>query len=325
MPCFSQQLAIPMPGKTKSGKTPYKFIGKANSWWVREHGAPTNALLLPCRSCIGCRLEKSRQWATRLLHETKFHEKACFLTLTYDDEHLPENRSLNPSDFTTFIKDLRARCSYYGKEKLKYFACGEYGCEDPSSCRNPRCSHEARPHYHAILFGPIGTHDHDPERTEEEPARSGDRQWSHAQLDAVWPHGRHRFSEVTFESAAYVARYVLKKVSGITAPAHYGARLPEFQRSSHRLGRGHLEEWANDVYPGDLIALPGRGTFMPPPYYDRILEKCDPDLFQKVKQARKDAHKKMTGSEWLEHVNRRNREGEVRTLVTKTTLIRGAQ
>jgi len=121
-----------------------------------------------------------------------------------------------------------------------------------------------------------------------------------------------------------VARYVLKKISGPLAKAHYGDRLPEFQRSSNGLGRSHFEQWGKDIYPSDHVVLPGRGAFIPPPYYDRLLEKVDPQLFNRVKTARKDAQEEMNSDEWLSHIERRHREGEVRKLVTEKTLIRGS-
>ncbi|MEM2002726.1 MAG: hypothetical protein QXT77_08790 [Candidatus Methanomethylicaceae archaeon] len=308
MPCFHHQLAIPMPGKTRNGKTPYKFVGKASNYWTRYKGVQ-GLKIMPCRQCIGCRLERSRQWATRLMHETKFHSGAIFLTLTYSDEMLPKNRSLNPSDLTTFIKDLRARNDYYGKEKIKYFAVGEYG--DATN----------RPHYHLALFGSYDCRS--PESIPEEPARSGDRQFSHPDFSAVWDKGLHRYSELTFESAAYVARYCLKKISGAKQETHYGERVPEFQRNSNGLGKGHFDAWKNDIYPSDQVVLPGRGAFLPPPYYDRLLEKVDPALFAQVKKRRIEEQEKITTkSEFHAFVNEALREGEVRKLVTEQTLIR---
>ena len=312
MPCFHQQLAVPMPGKTRNGKTPYKFIGKARNHYTRFQSV-AGLKFMPCKQCIGCRLENSRQWATRLLHETKFHTKSCFLTLTYDDNHVPIDGSLNKSHLRTFFKDLRSRMSYYGKEKIKFFAVGEYGDQ------------KGRPHYHACLYGPFDVFSDDPERTEEEPSRSGDRQFSHLDISATWPHGRHRFSDLSFESAAYVARYCLKKVSGISKAYHYGDRVPEFQSQSNGLGKGHFEAWQSDIYPADHVVLPGRGAFMPPPYYDRLLEKTDPSLYEKVKKARREAQEQMTKEEFLFHVNERDREGQVRTIVTEQTLIRGIE
>lgn len=310
MPCFHQQLAVPMPGKTRYGKTPYKFIGKARNHFVRYQNV-AGLKFMPCKQCIGCRLENSRQWATRLMHEAKSHPKACFLTLTYDDNNLPTDQSLNKTHLQTFIKDLRARMSYYGKEKIKFFAVGEYG------------EKTQRPHYHLCLYGPFDTHGPDDQRTEEEPARSGDPQFSHSDISATWTKGLHRYSELTFESAAYVARYCLKKVSGISSALHYGARIREFQSQSNGLGKAHFTEWSSDIYPGDQVVLPGRGAFIPPPYYDRLLEKTDPALFARVKAKRKEAQEELTKENFLFHVNERAREGEVRTIVTEQTLIRG--
>lgn len=312
MPCFHQQLAVPMPGRTRHGKTPYKFIGKARSHYTRYQSV-AGLKFMPCKQCIGCRLENSRQWATRLLHETKFHNKSCFLTLTYDEKHVPIDGSLNKSHLRTFFNDLRSRLSYYGKEKLKFFAVGEYG------------DLRGRPHYHAALFGPFGVFEDDSERVEEEQSRSGNRQFSHPDIGSVWPHGSHRFSDLSFESAAYVARYCLKKVSGIAASYHYGSRVPEFSSQSNGLGKGHFEEWRNDIYPSDHVVLPSRGSFMPPPYYDRLLEKADPALFERVKKARREAQEALTPEEFLFHVNERHREGEVRTIVTEQTLKRGIE
>jgi len=310
--CSSPMIAAPVPGmRTQKGKEVFRFLGKASNWWHHKGKAPIKARLLPCRQCILCRLEKSRQWATRILQEIPFHDNCCFLTLTYDEKQLPVDGSLNPSHIQTFIKDLRARMDYYGKQKVKYFAVGEYG------------EKFQRPHYHAILFGPFGVHNHDDQRSEEEPSRSGDRQFSHSDFTATWPYGLHRFSEVTFESAAYVARYQLKKVSGADSETHYGGRHPEFQRCSQGLGKAHLQAWMSDIYPADHVVLPGRGAFLPPPYFDRLLEKVDQRLYEVVKKKRQEAHEEMTNAEWYQHVADRRMEGDVRELVTEATLIRG--
>lgn len=311
MPCFHQQLAVPMPGRTVNGKTPYKFIGKASNYYTRYQSV-AGLKFMPCKKCIGCRLENSRQWATRILLEKNQHEKACFLTLTYDEEKVPKNGSLSKDHFSKFIDDLRQRMNYYGKEKIKYFGCGEYG------------EKKGRPHYHLCLFGPFDVHSDDDCRTEEEPTRNGDRQFSHSDIAAVWDHGLHRFSDLTFESAAYTARYVLKKISGDQQAAHYGDRIPEFQRQSNGFGKGHVESWLGDIYPADHVVLPGRGAFLPPPYFDRLLEKVDPSLYARVKKARQEAKGPITTrEEFLEHVSESTREGKVRQLVTDATLIRG--
>ena len=80
-------------------------------------------LELPCGQCIGCRLERSRQWAMRCLHEASLHENNAFITLTYDDSNLPRGGSLDYSDFQKFMKRLRKRIG----RKVSFYCGGEYG------------------------------------------------------------------------------------------------------------------------------------------------------------------------------------------------------
>ena len=92
---------------------------------------------VPCGHCLACRIARTREWTVRLLHESEFWEDTIFVTLTYDDEHLPSDRSLVPRDLTLFFKRLRKDL---GDRKIKYYACGEYG------------DTFGRPHYHAIIL-----------------------------------------------------------------------------------------------------------------------------------------------------------------------------
>jgi len=317
-------IAVRMPGSTKNGKTPLRFLGAAKKFagelqfnisrgWSSALGDP---ILLPCRQCINCRLSKSSAWACRLMHETKSHASSVFLTLTYDDFHLPKNGSLIKSDLRTFFKDLRGRLDYYGLGKIKFFGVGEYG------------EISKRPHYHAVIFG--GSLDrsvNDYCRLEEEKSRSGGLQWSHDLISEVWSRGLHRLSEVTFESAAYVARYSLKKVTGASAVDFYGELQPEFQSSSNGLGKDWIERWQADVFPANQVVLT-TGTrdvrkLPPPDYYLRLLEKRDPFLFEEVKRKRLLVLEKLGSDEFFQELIDRDREGQVKTLEAKASLIRG--
>ena len=80
--------------------------------------ADSSLIRLPCGRCIGCRLERSRQWALRLTHENRFHDKSAFITLTYDEDHLPKDGSLNLKHFQDFMKRLRKFKKY---TKLRFF------------------------------------------------------------------------------------------------------------------------------------------------------------------------------------------------------------
>ena len=101
---------------------------------------------VPCGRCIGCRLDKARDWALRCNHEASLYSAGlnnCFLTLTYDDAHLPKDHSLKKIHFRKFIRALRKKT----KQKIRYYMCGEYGNATEAN------NWIARPHYHAILFG----------------------------------------------------------------------------------------------------------------------------------------------------------------------------
>lgn len=205
-----------------------------------ERGKVARELELPCGQCVGCRLERSRQWAIRCIHEASLHEANSFVTLTYDDVHMPSDGSLVYSHFQKFMRRLRKT-----GRKARFYMCGEYG------------ETTWRPHFHACLFGV------------EFPDRkrfSGQGEltlYTSDDLSRLWPHGHSLIGDVTFESAAYVARYVMKKITGSQADEHYTrvvpstgevVRLePEFTRMSLKPGIGfdwirlyHVEVLANN-------------------------------------------------------------------------------
>lgn len=260
MPCFKPLSAVRYYS-TEEGKRKISFGRHFENYDTAE------TLNLPCGQCIGCRLERSRRWAVRLMHEAKLHERNSFLTLTYDDSHVPADMSLNVEHFQLFMKRLRKRCS----EPLRFFHCGEYG------------EQTARPHYHCCLFGEDFSRDRRLYRT----TPRGDRLYNSDFLSDVWGLGHAVVGDLTFESAAYVARYCLKKVSGDAAASHYAGRRPEYVTMSRRpgIGAGWFERYMGDVYPSDEVIVRGRSV-MPPPFYDKLLEKVDPGLFDQVKRAR---------------------------------------
>lgn len=83
-------------------------------------------LEVPCGKCINCRVSRSREWTIRLMNELQYYKTSLFVTLTYDDEHLPSDNGLHISDLQKYFKRLR-RDLDYSNRKIKYFACGEYG------------------------------------------------------------------------------------------------------------------------------------------------------------------------------------------------------
>lgn len=256
-----------------------------------------NTLWLACGQCIGCRLERSRRWAMRCMHEASLHDVNSFITLTYDDDHLPVSNSLDYSHFQLFLKRLRKRLSRVvefrsdGQIKskriylpFKFYMCGEYGETNPETKIIDGGIY--RPHYHACLFG-VGFPDQVPVRF-----LCNSQLYTSPTLRALWPYGESNIGAVNFESAAYVARYCMKKINGDRADAHYTYidsdgvmhdRVREFNRMSlggrgakGGVGSEWLRRYFSDVYPDGKCIVNGKECNSPR-YYDKLLERTDPD------------------------------------------------
>lgn len=233
---------------------------------------------VPCGHCLGCRAEQARQWTVRILHEKQMHDAAWFLTLTYNDEEMPENGSLKPKDLQRFFKALRkaeARKADEDWRPISFYACGEYG------------ERTKRPHYHAILFGP--------DFLDKYLHRPG--VWRSPHLEDCWTMGNSEFGTVTASSAAYVAGYVRKKISRKVDPDAYervdpdtGELVhikPEFSRMSLRpaIGKRWIRKYWRDVYPADRVVIAG-WEGKPPRFYDKWLEEHEPEMAVQVKKKR---------------------------------------
>ena len=228
---------------------------------------------LPCGQCIGCRLERSRQWAMRCMHEAQLHQNNCFITLTYDDTHLPSDQSLHYRDFQLFIKRLRKR---YPTTKISYYMAGEYG------------ENFGRPHYHACIFG-LDFHD----KKLWKRTSSGSLIYRSSDLETLWPFGYSSIGDVNFESAAYVARYIMKKQTGKEAEKHYQysdlesgeiiQMTPEFNKMSLKpaIGLNWYKKYKSDVYPHDYVVLRGQ-KIKPPKYYDNLYKNDNPFEYEKI-------------------------------------------
>lgn len=233
-------------------------------------------LKLPCGRCIGCRLERARQWALRIHHESKLHSVNSFITLTYDDVHLGPAGTLILRDLQLFMKRLRKSRE---PSIVRFFGCGEYG---ELTCR---------PHYHAILFNcgfadlkRIGSN------------AQGDLLFSSDELRELWPKGNNIIGEVNARTAAYVARYSVKKVNGPLAKEHYCVidgdgvcydRLPEFVVMSRRpgIGSGYYDRFGGEVRSLDNCVFAGQYV-RPPRFYDSRTEGLDPERFELIKRNR---------------------------------------
>lgn len=216
---------------------------------------------------MGCRLERSRQWATRCLHESALHKSNAFITLTYDASNLPPGASLVYSDFQKFMKRLR---KHFTGQLVRFYMCGEYG------------SQFSRPHFHACIFGVDFL-----DKSFWQTTPSGAKLYRSPSLERLWPFGFSSVGEVTFESAAYVARYIMKKITGDLADEHYSytdpstgeviSRTPEFTHMSLKpgVGSGWFTKYVGDVFPHDYVIARGAKS-RPPRYYDKIYQKMAP-------------------------------------------------
>lgn len=198
----------------------------------------------------------------RCMHEAGLYAFNSFVTLTYEESP----GTLVPSHFVDFMKRLR----WHNDGGIRFFQCGEYG------------EQLERPHHHALLFG------YWPSDAKRYVSTLNDGRWVSRFLEDTWGHGRVLVGSVTFESAAYVARYALKKVVGPSAEAHYGGRVPEYLTMSRRpgIGRGYIDKYRKDVYAWDRVVVRG-AECKPPRYYDSIQEKLAPSVLSKVKARRR--------------------------------------
>nr|UQB76419.1 replication associated protein [Flumine microvirus 30] len=240
---------------------------------------------LPCGQCIGCRLDYSLDWAYRCLCEAQMHKENSFVTLTYDEFHLPSDGSLNVGEWQLFIKRLRRSTG----KKIRYYHAGEYG------------ERFGRPHYHGLLFG----HDFADKQLFKR-SESGSNVYISEVLSGVWGKGFASVGEVTFESAAYVARYCMKKLNGPAkevVDARTGLKpyerfdgvtgevLPvrsEYVTMSRRPGiaKSWFERYRDDVYPSGCVVFRGGRKMPPPRYFDGLYELDNPVDMKRLKMLR---------------------------------------
>ncbi|AXL15408.1 replication initiator protein [Microviridae sp.] len=270
---------------------------------LHRGGFYDKAFEVACGNCIGCRIEHARQWAVRLMHENECHEDSCFITLTYDDDHLPPLDSLDVRHWQLFAKAVRRYMGNRHKidpslpKSFRFYHCGEYG------------ERTLRPHYHALVFGTAFLEDR--RLVKSHPSRL----FASDTLDRLWGRGNCWIGDVTYASANYVAGYILKKIKGELADSHYavvneatgevlGHRKPEYSTMSRRPGIGKLwlDRFGDQVYPRDEVIVKGRAV-RPPKYYDKQIFKEQPDLEERLRK------KRLTGTaKYAEHQTRERRD-----------------
>lgn len=170
---------------------------------------------------------------------------------------------------------------------MRFYMCGEYG------------EKLKRPHYHYLLFG-YRPHDTIYSHTSE----SGEKLYTSAELTEIWGHGKVWIGDVTYESCAYVAAYVMKKMNGELADTHYLRTdeagndywlQPEFNEMSRRPGiaRSWWERFNQDILVDDTVIRNGGSKMRPPRYYDKLLELMDPTAMAVLKLKREHRAKEL--------------------------------
>lgn len=294
MPCFHPLLAILDLQRSYLEHSPrYKFISseKAPDLYqqmltekdrfgrnmCQKYRAPNGVtyrdMIVPCRQCVGCRLEYSRQWANRMLLELGSHDpaKCWFITLTYSEQPLNDQglMTLRPDDMTAFLKRLREHQARAAPGLgLRYYYSGEYGDQT------------FRPHYHMIAY------------SMEIPDLEFLKQTPNGPLfrsnyvDSLWSQGFCFIAQVSWEDCAYTARYMMKKLKGDRA-AEYEAFnvVPEFSRMSRRPGIGSGSFSIEDFSKGVLRYVNGRPVTVPDSW-KRLMLGCDVETLAKVKNER---------------------------------------
>lgn len=265
---------------------------------------------VPCGSCLDCRLSYSKAWAVRCVCESRMHPKnTCwFVTITYDDEHLPspisiysaQNRRSTPfyplvkKDIQLFIKRLRKSFSH-----VRYYACGEYG------------SKSKRPHFHLLLFGlPLfKLIQNDSFSHSEISDIEHYRLFESQELNDCWRDSNGKLKGLiavapfSYDSACYTARYCMKKLKGeakkdfndnFQCIDFNGELIPfpeEFVTMSLKpgIGASYLEQKFGSIYSCDDLILyfnKGINHCKPPRYFDTLAERLGVDL-TKFKDDRK--------------------------------------
>lgn len=288
---------------------------------------------IPCGHCMPCRLNYSKQWAQRCVLEGSLWEENWFLTLTYDEDHLPRhdefldskgrtwvdtencwNGYLNDKDMTKFNKDIREYWrTHFNHTNIRFYYCGEYG------------STTFRPHFHGIYFNlPILPSMLKYYKTTPD----GNILYTCPIIEKIWKKGYVVIGHMSWETAAYVARYVTKKWTGEMSDIHYGilGQTPEFCRMSRMPGiaRQYFEQHKEAIYKLDEIVMKVANektlSIKPCKYFDQLYDIEYPEDMQRIKLIRRtNAEEAAKLKDKLSTLSREQQlELEERQLIAKT-------
>lgn len=263
-------------------------------------------MFVPCGQCIACRINKARDWSTRVYAESRCYSESIFLTLTYDDEHLPNPNSVHKDELQRFMKRLR-KAIY--PDKVRYFACGEYG------------GRFGRAHYHLILFNLSGF-----DRRLFSEHQYDQKSKGYYCKCSAWDKGLVHFGFVTPNSAEYVARYTLKKVTGEKGKEYYKdlGIEPEFSLMSRRpgIGLGFMDRFRDELLRNGFLVFDGCKKSLPRYWRDKLgikrtlgyemLQDQRLQEFIKKRLSLTPEEFKRLGQDWVDELKQRERNNKER-------------
>lgn len=259
MQCSKPMYALNL-GKNSEGKTKLKFLGRPDDSVrsIEERYGADNIVPIPCGNCLACKLNYAKNWALRCCLEAEEYEYNWFVTITYDDEHIPFDHKVHKEDLQKYLKRVRKK---YG-EGVRFFGAAEYG----------ELTH--RPHYHLILFNlPL------PDIKCLGKAFKG-YMYESKELSSCWKNGYTSIGDVSYSSCNYVARYCLKKYDDPDT----------FLLMSRRpgLAYNYFQKHKEDIYENDCIYYNFGNTLTARPsrYFDTLYSKIMPEQFENIKTER---------------------------------------
>jgi len=254
--------------------TPFRVRNKSKDY--KHQNLMVN---VPCGKCLACKKRRASHWSFRLNEEAKTSSSACFITLTYEKTPISENgfQTLVKKDYQLFLKRLRKKCP---TNKLKYYACGEYG------------TNTHRPHYHAILFNL-------PKSLIERPQIIAD----------TWTKGHIHIANNNQLTINYVVGYITK--SNFQRFNIHDDRLPEFSLMSKGMGLGYLSNAMKKYYKDReifcIVRESGQIISMPRYYKEKIFDKLElKKMYKKYIEEQETNFEEMFNSGKDEHEHYKN-------------------
>lgn len=355
MACYNPLWAEPYPlGHSKYGQYKVLPVTRNNcdlkrqvdaegKVWSFDHstGELYDLIRIPCGKCVGCRLDYAREWSSRIVMESfDYPCNSLFVTLTYDDDHLPcyikdsdkvyhgvdwtrrngelHGATLVKKDTQDWLKRLRRTVDYNYDESnrmpIRYYLAGEYG------------SKGHRPHYHVCLFGLPD------DLVQEGTSKLGHPLFQSPLINETWGQGFTVVGELNATTASYTARYTLKKAQGQDHAYNDALGIErEFVTMSRKPGIGlnYYERHKDQIYERDEIILPAiskdkPNVVRPPRYFDIKYGGEDPKAMAKIKAMREEAQELLSANnlagvqlnevDYLE-VQERKRSEQVKKLI----------